>query len=241
MKLPSPALVVATAALFVALGGTSYAVMSLPKNSVGSAQIRDGSISPKDLSAAAAKGQVGPKGAPGSAGAKGETGSAGTRGEAGRVGDTGLSSAKYVFDGNGNNIGDLIAVTSVLAIGSTYQVRIGSHIFLIDSNGNYQQTNDGLSFTGPNCDGEPISGIGVQVQVVRNSGDMYGVIQANVGGVMRGFERPPSSPVVIPTGTVIRYAYDCTVAMTTAGTWYGTNNLTPVALPTLVPPLTIGS
>src|SRR3954471_14648828 len=55
--------VVATIALFVALGGSSYAALKLPRNSVGSAQIRtsavhssdvaDGSLQPKDLSAAA--------------------------------------------------------------------------------------------------------------------------------------------------------------------------------------------
>ena len=41
---PSPAMIVALAALFVALGGTSYAAFSLPKNSVGSAQIKRGAV-----------------------------------------------------------------------------------------------------------------------------------------------------------------------------------------------------
>jgi hypothetical protein len=36
--------VAATVALFLALGGTSYAVTSLPKNSVGSAQLRTNSV-----------------------------------------------------------------------------------------------------------------------------------------------------------------------------------------------------
>ncbi|HET6507397.1 MAG TPA: hypothetical protein VFG42_11470 [Baekduia sp.] len=36
--------VVATIALFVALGGTSYAALKLPKNSVGSAQIKTGAV-----------------------------------------------------------------------------------------------------------------------------------------------------------------------------------------------------
>ena len=38
--------VVAYLALFIALGGTSYAAVSLPKNSVGAAQIRNHSITP---------------------------------------------------------------------------------------------------------------------------------------------------------------------------------------------------
>jgi hypothetical protein len=55
--------VVATLALFIALGGSSYAALKLPRNSVGAAQIRsgavhssdvaDGSLQAKDLSAAA--------------------------------------------------------------------------------------------------------------------------------------------------------------------------------------------
>jgi rare lipoprotein A len=40
MKRPSPSLAVSLAALVVALGGTGYAVTQLPKNSVGTAQIK---------------------------------------------------------------------------------------------------------------------------------------------------------------------------------------------------------
>jgi hypothetical protein len=41
---PSPALVVSTIALIVALGGTSYAAFSLPKNSIGSKQLKNGIV-----------------------------------------------------------------------------------------------------------------------------------------------------------------------------------------------------
>lgn len=41
---PSPAMIVAMAALFVAMGGTGYAVSKLPKGSVGSAQIRKNAV-----------------------------------------------------------------------------------------------------------------------------------------------------------------------------------------------------
>lgn len=64
-KLPSPAMVVACLALVIALGGTSYAAIKLPRNSVGrsqlrsnavtSAKIKNGSVSASDLSAAALK------------------------------------------------------------------------------------------------------------------------------------------------------------------------------------------
>jgi hypothetical protein len=44
LRLPSPALAVALLALFVALGGTGYAALQLPKNSVGAKQIRKGAV-----------------------------------------------------------------------------------------------------------------------------------------------------------------------------------------------------
>jgi hypothetical protein len=45
---PSPALLVALLALFVALGGTSYAALKLPKGSVGAKQLKKNSVtSPK--------------------------------------------------------------------------------------------------------------------------------------------------------------------------------------------------
>jgi hypothetical protein len=47
---PTPALVVATVALLVALGGTSAAAVALiPRNSVGSNQVIDGSLRSRDL------------------------------------------------------------------------------------------------------------------------------------------------------------------------------------------------
>ena len=44
LRRPSAALVVASAALVLSLGGTSYAVLRLPTNSVGSAQIRKNAV-----------------------------------------------------------------------------------------------------------------------------------------------------------------------------------------------------
>ena len=71
-------------ALFVVLGGTSYAaVNALPKNSVGSKQVINGSLQTIDLSRkarAALKGNRGPRGftgAPGAQGARGPTGPVG--------------------------------------------------------------------------------------------------------------------------------------------------------------------
>jgi hypothetical protein len=50
-RLPSPAMVVACLALTVALGGTSYAAIKLPRNSVGSQQLRKNAVVATKLSA----------------------------------------------------------------------------------------------------------------------------------------------------------------------------------------------
>lgn len=96
--------VIAYLALFVALGGTSYAAVKLPAKSVGTKQIRskavttsklrDGAVTgakvkPGSLTASAfAPGQLG-TGAPGATGPKGETGAAGATGPKGETGATG--------------------------------------------------------------------------------------------------------------------------------------------------------
>src|SRR5690349_21601468 len=73
--------VMATLAVFIALGGSSYAALKLPRNSVGATQIRtgavrasevkNGSLRVSDLSASARRslrGAVGPAGPQGPAG-----------------------------------------------------------------------------------------------------------------------------------------------------------------------------
>lgn len=49
MHLPSPSTIIASAALFISLGGTGYAVTKLPASSVTSRTIKNGSITAKDL------------------------------------------------------------------------------------------------------------------------------------------------------------------------------------------------
>jgi hypothetical protein len=45
LRTPSPALVISSIALFVALGGTTYAATSLPRNSVGTDQLQKNAVS----------------------------------------------------------------------------------------------------------------------------------------------------------------------------------------------------
>jgi len=80
-------------ALFIALGGTSYAAAKLPKNSVGSSQIRSGAVTQsklqKSLQSKLAKAAPGPAGAPGAQGPKGDTGAQGPQGVQGVAGAKG--------------------------------------------------------------------------------------------------------------------------------------------------------
>jgi hypothetical protein len=105
IRRPSPATVISIVALVVALGGTSYAALKLPKNSVGTAQlkanavtggkVKDGSLSLKDIGGAlpgGAKGEKGDKGDAGSPGTNG-TGTPGTNGAAGATVKAKMTSA----------------------------------------------------------------------------------------------------------------------------------------------------
>jgi hypothetical protein len=86
-------------ALFVALGGTSVAAANvvLPRNSVGTAQVVNGSLGTSDLSAKARstlrgqRGAQGPAGAPGAQGPTGATGAPGATGPQGPPGAPGRS------------------------------------------------------------------------------------------------------------------------------------------------------
>lgn len=89
---PSPAMVVACAALLVALGGTSYAaVLQVPRNSVGTAQLKSNAVTSAKvkngslLSGDFKPGQI-PAGPAGTAGPTGPAGPAGTAGPAGPAG-----------------------------------------------------------------------------------------------------------------------------------------------------------
>ncbi|MFM7246089.1 MAG: hypothetical protein ACKO2Y_01270, partial [Actinomycetota bacterium] len=88
MRRPSPALVIALIALFFSLAGTGWAVTQLPKNSVGTKQlkanavtgpkVKDGSLSTADFAAGTLL--TGATGATGPAGPQGEQGVQGLQG-----------------------------------------------------------------------------------------------------------------------------------------------------------------
>ena len=94
---------IAYVALFVALGGTSYAAASLPKNSVGSRQLKSSSVNSRVVKDKSLKvqdfargvlqsgphGPQGPQGIPGAQGLQGIPGAQGLQGEKGESGGKG--------------------------------------------------------------------------------------------------------------------------------------------------------
>jgi hypothetical protein len=83
-----------TIAVFIVLGGGAYAATKLPKNSVGTKQIKNGAVTKAKL----AKGLsvAGPKGDTGAPGAKGDKGDPGAKGDQGLPGTNGTNGTNGV-------------------------------------------------------------------------------------------------------------------------------------------------
>jgi hypothetical protein len=85
--------VVATIALFVALGGGAYAATQLKKDSVGTRELKNGAVTAAKLAAtaqAALRGGAGPRGEGGPKGEAGAPGATGVEGPPGHEGQSGL-------------------------------------------------------------------------------------------------------------------------------------------------------
>jgi hypothetical protein len=97
-------MVVALIALFVALGTTGWAAVTLPRNSVGAVQLKSGAVTPPKVAKktialfkgrTGARGPAGPQGAQGPSGAQGATGAEGTTGASGPQGASGVPATKF--------------------------------------------------------------------------------------------------------------------------------------------------
>jgi hypothetical protein len=120
MRKPSPALVISLVALFVALGGTSYAAIRLPKNSIGTKQLKDGAVTRSKISSgtiSSLRGQTGPQGPQGIQGPRGLQGVQGVKGNTGAPGQNGTARAWAVVD-NVGNISHSHNVTTVVKNGT---------------------------------------------------------------------------------------------------------------------------
>ena len=159
--------VMATVAVFVALGGTSYAAIALPRNSVGSNQlkrnavtssdVKDRSLGVRDLSLAARtslRGQRGPQG---------ERGPQGVPGGGGNGPGPGPASISVVYRTNADGrvgFGEVTAATATCApgekvLGGGVRVDTGTDLAVRESYPNLNNTawtgrvgNDDLSGVG---------------------------------------------------------------------------------------------
>jgi hypothetical protein len=89
--------VVATLALFIALGGAGYAATQLPKNSVGARQLKRAAVTPAKLSKSSKLTLRGPKGESGAIGPQGPRGEAGATGPQGPKGEGGPAGSSLAY------------------------------------------------------------------------------------------------------------------------------------------------
>jgi hypothetical protein len=244
--MPSPALIVATAALFVALGGTSYAVSKLPKNSVSTEQVKDRSLLAADFKSSELRKLQGPGGPQGPAGAVGPQGAAGATGSAGASGAPGESGVRTVIDGNGDVVGELAGLEWASNTGLSLLVKIGSYYWYVGQDGKPYMNDSGLIYPNSTCSGTPsyttnsVSGPGAIAPRATNAPG--GVFVEPVGSTWRAWESPNWHQSTWPSGTTITYRINggvCQAPDTTMNTWHVIDDLVPVTVPTLIPPLTI--
>jgi hypothetical protein len=129
---------IALLALFVALSGTTYAASTLlPKNSVGTAQLKNGAVTKKKINKKTLKqlkGNRGPQGPAGPAGPQGPQGPQGAQGVQGIQGPQGPSDTSQAYTlGNlalGANSASKVTITSLTLTGPAfYQVNAAGMVF----------------------------------------------------------------------------------------------------------------
>jgi hypothetical protein len=117
--------VTATVALVVALGGTSYAAIKLPANSVSSKTVKDKSLLKKDFkSGQVPRGATGPGGAKGANGANGAPGAKGGPGDPGPAGQIGITPAGFSASTAGTvGFGSSVTVQSLSLPAGKYLIK----------------------------------------------------------------------------------------------------------------------
>jgi hypothetical protein len=119
-------------ALFFALGGTSFAAGNalLPRNSVGTKQVIDGSLLTNDLSKAARNALNGNRGPRGPAGAQGAQGPTGAKGAQGVQGVPGQSATKLfvALDAGGTLVKNSGATSATKPSTGVYRISFNTDI-----------------------------------------------------------------------------------------------------------------
>jgi hypothetical protein len=192
--------VMSTAAVFIALGGVSYAAIKLPANSVGSKQLRKRSVTPSKLhprTRAFLRGAPGQLGPVGPSGPKGDPGPQGPPGPAGAVGlltgvATGLAPAT-------------VATTFTRAAVSGASVGNAVSTELVSLSANRPLVARDLAARILNA---PPAGGGVDVALVANPPGVFSdptAGQAELGCTVVAAEKSctASGPVTIPAGSML--------------------------------------
>lgn len=181
----------ATIAVFIALGGTSYAALTLPADSVGTPQIRKAAVTLLKISPAAQHALRGARGPQGARGAQGPEGAQGPQGVAGTSGAQGATGPTW-----GTSTGDLNppATPNSQAISRTFMVTVpaAGHLLVMAQ---WQALENGCASSnaidcnidfGLYLDGQPISGTDHEVMVAPNYTDTSTWAFAGVVAVTAG-------------------------------------------------------
>jgi hypothetical protein len=150
-RLPSPALVIACLSLAISLSGVAYAATALPRNSVGTPQIkRNAVVSAKVLDRslqavdfrlgqlpAGAPGAKGDKGDKGEKGDKGDKGTKGDKGETGLAGAPGLSGIQFVKVASGPMVSTVFVSATALCPAGKKLIAGGGFANGVNGNGPY--------------------------------------------------------------------------------------------------------
>jgi hypothetical protein len=245
-------MIVSLIALFVALGGTSYAVTQLPRNSVGTEQIKDRSILASDIKSSEIgklKGPNGPTGATGATGptgptgATGATGPTGPTGATGATGPTGASAARYVVDATGTIVGDLID-EQIDITGTWLIAKVGTYFVRYNEDGSFVESADVAVWLGSSCSGTPYvavsDGISPSGWFSRpRTGSRYIVITVENAAGVTPYDSPNWRTTTWASGTTRSYWNNSTrtcVTGTTSASGSVLNDLTQIMLPTFVGP-----
>jgi hypothetical protein len=125
--------VMSSIAVFMALGGVSWAATTLPKNSVGAAQIQHGAVTSRhvaDGDLTEADFASGLTGAPGARGAAGPAGPKGATGDTGPVGDAGGVPCEDLFCPNTDSPGTISLTIdgATVATVKAFKTECGSYV-----------------------------------------------------------------------------------------------------------------
>lgn len=177
--------VVATLALFVALGGSSYAALSLPRNSVGTEQVKPGSLRLSDLQKSAKsqlRGKRGPRGAVGPRGATGPRGARGATGLRGATGTAGTARAYATVVANSGQAPLFTAMVPSLAFGTVLRTATGTYCLVAPILTPAQRSAAVVSVreVGPYLASTGICGDGIEVQTRDAAGTPVDSVDFNV-------------------------------------------------------------